>query len=432
MRAGSIVRSFAFGSEREISLLAMLTTDLVPTRTRGPFIEPRWIDPAGEGNLRLAEDLIGIFAGRQGDSRGALRDALDVYAGDRVDYRVQRGLAKLLLDHFCEFEIRGAKPPEEIRRVVFELSRENHPILSRPNLLHPVSRADIIGLAAMKLELAPEQVEEGLYADLIEEHRLAKFDAPEPRALLERYNVALAQAMLYRCSELRLSVYRNIPARYKQLFKFIKFYRLIHSINGDLESGYEVVLDGPASMFRNTGKYGLQMALFLPALLLCTRWKMRADIRPAEPGQKTREFVLDSECGLVSHYKHKVEYDSLLEETFAKRFEAAKTEWSLERETEIVDLKETVMIPDFAFHHPDGRTGLLEIVGFWRPDYLRRKIEKLAKAGRRDLIVAVSTKLNVVEEDFAETAGPVFFFKERIQPKDVLERLEKLEPPAAG
>ena len=89
---------------------------------------------------------------------------------------------------------------------------------------------------------------------------------------------------------------------------------------------------------------------------------------------------------------------------------------------------DTVMIPDFSFtHRKDGRRALLEIVGFWRPEYLRRKLEKLRQAQRRDLIVAVSRDLNVSEEDFAEVPGGVFFFKNRIQPREVIDQLEKIE-----
>ena len=88
------------------------------------------------------------------------------------------------------------------------------------------------------------------------------------------------------------------------------------------------------------------------------------------------------------------------------------------------------MIPDFTFRHPSGRTALLEIVGFWRPDYLRRKLEKLKKARRKDLIVAVSRDLNVSEEDFSDVAGEVFFFKNRIQPREVLGHLEQIAPPS--
>ena len=138
------------------------------------------------------------------------------------------------------------------------------------------------------------------------------------------------------------------------------------------------------------------------------------------------DFVLDDNHNLVSHYKDQTMYDSLLEETFAMRFEKARTDWELERETEIVNLKNTVFIPDFAFRHPDGRTALLEIVGFWHPDYLRRKLDKLRRANRKDLVVAVSRDLNVQEEDFEDVPGHVFFFKTRIQPQDVARRLDQI------
>jgi hypothetical protein len=166
------------------------------------------------------------------------------------------------------------------------------------------------------------------------------------------------------------------------------------------------------------------MAVFLPALLLCTRWQMRADIKRKD-GRK-QEFILDDQSDLVSHYRNQGEYDSLLEQTFAERFEKAKTEWQMERETEIINLKETVMIPDFAFRHPDGRTALFEIMGYWRPEYLRRKLDKLRRAQRHDLIVAVSANLNVSEDDFKDVPGGVFFFKNRIQPKDVITQLEQV------
>ncbi len=405
----------------------MLTTDLLLTRSRGPYIQPRYIDAKDDNYIGLARDLIDIFADHRGKSRGELQAALDRYEGDRTDYRIQRGLAKILCDDHCEFAISCPLPPQELRRITFALGRENHPVVREPNLIYPVTREHVLEEVALRCRITQEEAEAGIYADLAENHRLSTFEAPDPEALLNRYNLALAQALLYRCEELRLSVHRNLPVRYKQLFKFIKFYRLIHTINGDLDAGYEILLDGPVSMFRHSQKYGFQMALFLPALLLCTRWKMRAEILRKDG--RRQEFVLDDGSGLVSHYRDQTLYDSLLEETFARRFEKAATAWQLERETEIVNLKETVMIPDFAFRHPDGRTALLEIVGFWRPEYLRRKLEKLRRAQRRDLVVAVSRDLNVSEADFSGVPGGVFFFKNRIQPREVLEQLEKVEPP---
>ncbi|MCC7264899.1 MAG: DUF790 family protein [Candidatus Latescibacteria bacterium] len=406
----------------------MLPAELLVTRNRGPYLEPRYLDPQTPEYQHLAATLIDLFSQHLGLPRRQLRQALDQLEGDRTDYRVQRGLVKLLFDEHCEFHLDAPLPPVDLRRQVFALSREQHPLVSEPNLIFPVTRQHVLDQVALEQGVPVDTLERALYADLPENHLLGRFDPPEPMALLHRYNVALAQALLYRCDLLRLSVHRNLPVRYKQLFKFIKCYRLIHTIQGDVDAGYEIHLDGPLSMFRLTQKYGFQMALFLPALLLCTRWKMSASLVRADGSR--REFNLDEGCGLVSHYRDQTLYDSLLEETFAQRFAKARTGgWQLERETEIINLKETVMIPDFAFRHPDGRTALLEIVGFWRPEYLRRKFEKLRQAQRRDLIVAVSRDLNVSDEDLAGVPGGVFFFKNRIDPGEVVAQLEQTAAP---
>jgi hypothetical protein len=400
----------------------MLTSDLLLTRNEGPYLYPRYIAVDSPRFARMAEELIEIFSDHEGKTRRELTDALNRYAEDSTDYRIQRGLAKLLSDDRCEFIERSVAPSPEVRQRLFSLARENHPVVLHPDLIHPVTKDELLAEVAREYKTESEQIAWALYADLNENHILTRFDAPTTEWLLQRYNVALAQALLYRCIQMKLSVFRNIPSRYKQLFKFIKFYQLMHTIQGDLDSGYEILLDGPVSMFRMSQKYGLQLAVFLPALLLCTRWKMEAEI--VQPDGTRRFFPLDESAGLVSHYRDSTMYDSLLERTFAERFVEIDSGWQIEREVAIINLKDTVFIPDFAFRHQDGRTALLEIVGFWRPDYLEKKIMKLRRSGRSDMVVAVSADLNVGEEDFKDVPGSVFFFKKRINPQEVVTRLE--------
>jgi predicted nuclease of restriction endonuclease-like RecB superfamily len=402
----------------------MLTSDLLLTRSEGPYLYPRYIKVDAARFHQMAEELIALYAEYQGKTRRELTEGLNRYAEDSTDYRIQRGLAKLLGDDRCEFTERTVAPPAEIRQRLFALARENHPVVLHPDLIHPVTKDELLLEMAREYKTEPEQIAWALYADLTDNHILTRFDPPTPEWLLQRYNVALAQALLYRCIRMKLSVFRNIPSRYKQLFKFIKFYQLMHAIQGDLDSGYEVLLDGPVSLFRLSQKYGLQLAVFLPALLLCTRWKMEAEI--VMPDGSPRFFPLDESAGLVSHYRDSTMYDSLLERTFAERFVEIESEWQIEREVAIINLKETVFIPDFAFRHADGRTALLEIVGFWRPDYLEKKLMKLKRSGRMDMVVAVSADLNVGEEDFKDMPGSVFFFKQRINPKEVVARLEQV------
>ena len=402
----------------------MLTSDLLLTRTEGPYLYPRYVRTDAPRFTRMAEELIALYAAHAGKPRRELTAALSQYAEDRTDFRIQRGLAKLLRDDRCEFEEQAVAPPLEIRRRLFALARENHPVVLQPDFIHPVTKDELIAEVAREYKAEPEQLAWALYADLAENHILTCFEPPEPVWLLQRYNVALAQALLYRCVRMKLSVFRNIPSRYKQLFKFIKFYQLMHAIEGDLDSGYEILLDGPVSMFRLSQKYGLKLAVFLPALLLCTRWKMEAEIVTAAGEQ--RYFPLDESANLVSHYRDSTLYDSLLEKTFAERFSALESAWKIEREVAIINLKETVFIPDFAFRHADGRTALMEIVGYWRPEYLKKKLMKLRRSGRQDMLIAVSAKLNVSQDDFTDVPGTVFFFKNRINPQEVIARLEQV------
>lgn len=405
----------------------MLTADLIRTWKKGPYIGPKYIEVGSEEYLRIANELIEIFSQHRGRRRDELRTSLRAHIADSPDYLIHRGLAKLLLDR-TEFQVvKGSGvEPRVLRERIFSLSSENAPVVLTPDMIHPVTKKDILETVASELNTVPGVLLSDMYSDLPQNHILSTFDPPAPEWLLGRYNVALAQGVLYHCVRMRVIAYRNIPVRYKQLFKFIKFYGLMHSITGDLDSGYEIILDGPLSMFRLSRKYGIHMANFLPALLLCTRWKMEAEILTGQ--DEKRYFVLSStDHKLDSHYRDATDYDSLLEESFADRFEKIESDWAIERETEIVNLKDTVFIPDFAFRNKvDGRVGLFEIVGFWRSDYLKRKLSKLKRAGLENLIVAVSENLNASREDFEEVPGSVFFFKTSIDPKEVIRRLEEV------
>jgi predicted nuclease of restriction endonuclease-like RecB superfamily len=183
-------------------------------------------------------------------------------------------------------------------------------------------------------------------------------------------------------------------------------------------------VDGPASLFKLTRKYGIQMALFLPSLLRITRWEMEAVLRKDD-----RELIysLNSESPLRSYFAKTPAFDSLLEKTFAERWEKLQSPWVLEREVEIVDLKGTVFVPDFALRHGDGRTVHIEIVGFWHPDYLRRKMDKVRRANMHNLILAVSDRLNVSTEMVEKIPGPILFFKGKLEPKKVLEVLNTMD-----
>jgi predicted nuclease of restriction endonuclease-like RecB superfamily len=200
-------------------------------------------------------------------------------------------------------------------------------------------------------------------------------------------------------------------------------------IEGDADHGFTLTIDGPTRLFTPSPRYGLALAKLLPALLHVTRWSLTATLVPRwsspSPPQAAR-FTLDAGCDLVSHYPPGKPHDSILEQAFAERWAKTHTAWQLEREVDLIPLPGSVMVPDFRLVHADGRSSLLEIVGYWRPEYLRKKFAQVRRAGRQDLILAVSERLNLERAGVKRQDIParVVWFKDRLLPQAVLDMLE--------
>src|SRR5215210_3853829 len=143
----------------------MLTADLAMSWQRGDRINPRYIDAEDEEYLRAAEDLVALFESHDGRTRAALEESLQEYVGTGTDYRILRGLIKLLTDR-SEFETSAPAEPAEIRRALFLKARARHPVAGEE------VRVEVIAEAARELSCEPAALFDALYADLPESQRL--------------------------------------------------------------------------------------------------------------------------------------------------------------------------------------------------------------------------------------------------------------------
>jgi uncharacterized protein len=403
----------------------VLPSELLSYRYSGEEIVPKRLALNG-ANLALAREIIKVFGEYKGARRAELEERLQVLEGESTDYRLKRGLAHILLG-FSTFETVSPLDPEALRRRLFALSARTVPSQenARATLAH---LADALSLELGK-EVRPEEVMAGLYADLSENQIMTAFEAPTPETLIHRYNLAQAQGVLYRAREVVINAHRNDPGEYKLLFRYLKLFGLMSYIEGDPDHGFTISIDGPASLFSPSTRYGLALAKLLPALLHVTRWTMVAELVPRkgyDGAPAAVRFTLDASCGLVSHYPPGKPFDSMLEKSFAAGWEKLDTEWQLEREVDLVTIPGSVMVPDFRLVHPDGRSFLLEIVGYWRPEYLKKKFAQLKKALRDDIILAISERLNLEKAGIKLENIPakVVWFKEKVIPKYVLPLLE--------
>lgn len=377
--------------------------------------------------LKTAEEAIALFQSAVGKTQGELDRQLQIAEGEATDYRVKRGLAHILRNSFSTFEIVSPLEPGELRDRMFALAATEVPTPDAAKRHLQTLAAELTQELDKAVE--PLHIQQGLYADLKENRILTTFDAPAPEALLHRYNLSQVQGVFYKASHVRLNMHRNDPGEYKLMFKYLKLFRLMTYIEGEADQGFTITIDGPASLFKASTRYGVDIAKLLPAILHVTRWQLTAKLQWKNPYTQVaqeKSFSLTDDCDLVSHYPPGKPYDSMLEQAFAEKWAKTKTAWRLEREVELIPVPGSVIIPDFRLVHPDGRVNLLEIVGYWRPEYLRKKFYQARQADDKNLILAVSERLNLEKAgvNVKDTPAKIVWFKDKLQPKAVLKALD--------
>ncbi|MEH2277513.1 MAG: DUF790 family protein [Nostoc sp.] len=400
----------------------MLPTDLLMHRQNGEEIIPKRLK-IDQKTSELAIELINYFQSAVGKTQGVLERQLTDFEGDSTDYRVKRGLAYILKSSFCTFEVVSPLEPQMLRERVFSLASKS--VSNRESTQVTLGKVADELTQELEREVLLEQVRNGLYADLSENKILTVFDAPTAPDLLNRYNLSQVQGVFYKASQLVLNAHRNVPGEYKLLFRYLKLFQLMAYIEGDADHGFTITIDGPTSLFNPSTRYGLAIAKLIPALLHVTKWSLSSILQTRDAYTntwKTGRFTLNSECGLVSHYPPGKPYDSMLEASFADKWDALKSGWALEREVDLIPIPGSVMIPDFRLVHSDGRTFLLEIVGYWRPEYLQKKFSQVRRAERDDLILAISERLNLEKAGVKLNDVParIVWFKDKLLPKAVL------------
>jgi hypothetical protein len=397
----------------------MLTSDLAVSFRRGDKIYPFLIKTDHAGYLRDAAALIEIFESFTDRTRGALERELEEFIGTGTDYKILRGLIKLLDDR-CDFETNAPAEPVEMRQKVFLEARRQHPIFPDSE-----NKEKVIEKIAAEFLCDKNAIVANLYADLPAQQRLVSFDRIAPRELLDLYNLAQAQALLYRSVEMKIRVAPSDLTNYRAIFGWIKHFGLIHSIIGNAVNGYEITLTGAASLFHRSQKYGIQMAVFLPALLLCKSWKMRAEIAQKKGGNLFFELTSE-QTQIVSNRYDEAPYQNPDLQKLQKNWEKSARDWRLEENREVIDLGKTAFVPDLVLISTAGEKIYFDVLGFWTPKSLQKRLEEFASANFTKFIIAASNELRGSREEFLRESANVILYKTKIEPLLLTEMAEKL------
>jgi len=411
----------------------MLTLQLLRVRTRSGAIFPLFCTKNEE--IELAKKIIEEFehTWKNKEKKGVLEDriaAIEESDAGGGDYKLVRGFYALL-ERRCTFKSRDSNSdndgvtttsnnntstipiidPPRIRKAVFEESSK------RGFALTELERREIADSVASRLSLSShDTVLKAMWSDLDDNLMLDHFDSIEPEALVGWYNLSLMQTLLFNCT--KLDFYISGGLNWKRVLRRVKRLGLMYHLQQPQQQQENRIicsLEGPLSLFKLTDRYGTLLAKLLPSIIFSSdnrreknsreggdggKWHLDAWIvRKTMDGRKIYEFKISKDeipelltdpylfFSSASTAEKEVagsfpsndsNFDSAVEEKFAKRFEQAETGWRLTREPDPLVLSNGgAFIPDFVFEKY-GKKIYLEIVGFWTKEYLERKLQKLA------------------------------------------------------
>ncbi len=396
----------------------MLTGKLIRVRHAKNKLVPLYVEPADSSLVALAEQLLLAYRSSPGRTRGEIADDLTDFIPEGPRGLLPAGLAKLLEDR-CEFEVEADHPPGELREAVFSAAAVARAEAAQSEL--PFDRNQVLTEVAssLSLTLTPEQIDRTLFADLKDEQRVQSFDDISPVNLLNRYNVSLAQAILLRCTAMEVRIWGETPARFRQLFRAVKFHRLICSIHETAGNSYTLKLDGPLSLFSSTNKYGLQLALFLPTLLHCKAYDLKASVRWGTE-RKEKLFTLSTTDGLRSHLSDFGVYTPPELQMFADSFSNKVKGWLLASDPHPITLASGVWVPDFKITHAaSGKEVYVEMFGFWRKGDVEQHYKKLQKDAAGKFVLCVGEQMRADEDDAVIFGNAVYRYKRTPIPDEV-------------
>ncbi|HZL18343.1 MAG TPA: DUF790 family protein [Polyangia bacterium] len=404
----------------------MLTADLVGARRRGTELRLPPTDDARRARIAaLAAELAAVARAHRGRPREAVEAALSEAAqtGAPGERRLFEAVCKLVCDGL-RFEEPARDEAVACRREIFRRAAA----VRRAAPAAAFDRAAILETLAAERATTAATLDAGLYADRPGAQRLLAVEVTAPQLLAAGFEIAEAQAVLLRAAKLEAVVRAADAAIYRRLFGRLKFLRLLPAITR-VQNGYRIEIDGPLSLFQGGGRYGLQLALALPAIADCDVWSIEADVRWGAERRDLRFRLSGTATGATGGTR--LDRDTAPGElaAFMTAFERLDSGWRIDRQPAVLDLPGAgLCVPDLAFVRArDGACVYFELLGFWSREAVFRRIDLVRAGLPQRILFAVSKTLRVGEAllDHAPTAA-LYVFGRIIAAKEILARLESL------
>ena len=398
----------------------MIGPDLVRVKKKNGVLSlPKPTADATQRARALAEQVLLVLAGLIDETRLVVEEALNELESAPQEKKLLQALRKLALDDSV-FDGNAAIDAPALRREVFSrAAAARHQLAIGAHF----DRNQVLAETANALAMTADAVEAGLYADLRSAERLLKAPPYDADGLLARHARAEVQAVLLCSVRVVVDVRCATPDQYRALFQKLKFRQLLFAMSAGAEGGYRIEIDGPYSLFESVTKYGLELALLLPALEACDSVKLTADLRWGKKRDPLSFSLELTQAGNQDASPARDEVQALLE-AFAN-----SESWRADLAREVLELPGIgLCVPDLCFTNQEtGELILCEVLGFWNRAAVWRRIELVEQGLSNKIVFVVSARLRVSEEvlDGADSAA-LYVYKGAINAKALQRKLEQL------
>lgn len=396
---------------------------------RGGRLEVDFLrDPDGRV-VPFLDRLCRLVRRLEGRPRRTVDEALRRQERRIRDVRRLAGLRRTLLS-LCRFQAPpGAERALEVREALFEARGRRWPPVPGDERLPYAEAAEALGLDEPVIDRL-------LYADRSDAQLLVRAPRLDGARLLARYNLDLARAVLLDAERVVVTA----RGGWRGIFRAVKLARLMYRLEPLGKGRHRLELTGPAAEWVEASRrYGGRFARVVPAVARAPGWRIEAAI-VREGGTVPYTLSADDAFRGWRGPGRPSRYDSAWEKDLAGQFReklgAERDGWTLHREETPVTLGEELLLPDFTFRHEDGRTALVELMGFWTPEYLEAKLRKVRLAGLDHLVLVVYRGLATGSQDATgteaavEAAGAeVVWFVNRPLIGPVMEAVERVATP---
>lgn len=408
----------------------MLSADLVIVqRRKDQLILPDLNGKAGESVLRWAEQIVDTANSCIGLPRQELSALVQVMGETQQARKLTKGLAKLIEDA-SEFEQGDPEQAVELRRRLFLCATDAR---CRATTDRIWNRNDVVQRVCQENGWDVSTLDERMYADLPGAQRLLRVPKWTPQQLFEHYDRARVQAVLLRAVQVRIRYARTSTVALRELFRQMKFRQLLHQSQREGEAGLRLTIDGPMTLFESATKYGLQLALLLPALRAAGPFELEADVRWGKTRgalQFTYKSKRSSEpapelSGAEEPIPSTDEVRLLLTE-----LEGLPGPFVAQIATTLIDLPGVgICVPDITFFERDRpeRRVHFELLGYWSRSAVWQRVELVESGLTEPIVFGVNKRLRVSEEVLSRDApAALYVFRGHVSASALLTRVAAL------